>query len=299
MRYEFVIADVFAQEAFGGNQLAVIPDARGLSERLMQSLANEFGFSETTFVLPPRDPCHTRQVRIFTPTQELPFAGHPTVGTASVLAADGHVPVEPGQSFVLEEGVGPVTVETAGTFSRLIATTAFEAPYEQPPRQAIAASLSLDEKQLRGCWYGSVGLPFCYVHLDSIDSVDAAFLDQATWNAELANRWSPNLYFFAGELRDGASIYARAFVPAFGIAEDPATGSAAAGLVAHLAVHAPEPTGSYRVQINQGVRMGRSSFIECTAEKENGQLIRTSVGGHTTIMARGTLDLEGKPPTTG
>jgi trans-2,3-dihydro-3-hydroxyanthranilate isomerase len=150
MSHGFVIADVFTTSPFGGNQLAVFPDARGLSDRGMQALAREFNFAETTFVLPPEDSRHSRRVRIFTPRTELPFAGHPTIGTAAVLASIGLIERRDGTTttILFEEGVGPVTVEidpSAGpvVLTRLVLEKDVEHPLEMPPRSAAAVTLSL------------------------------------------------------------------------------------------------------------------------------------------------------------
>src|SRR5213594_2505125 len=170
MSHRFVIADVFTPTAFGGNQLAVFPDARGLSDRAMQAVAREFNFAETTFVLPPADPRYTRRVRIFTPRTELPFAGHPTVGTAAVLARLGLVETSGGTATVVfEEGVGPVPVEIrldgGPVFARLSREARIECPPAEPSPRAVAAALSVPERAVLGAWSASVGLPFCFAHL--------------------------------------------------------------------------------------------------------------------------------------
>jgi trans-2,3-dihydro-3-hydroxyanthranilate isomerase len=163
---KFVICDVFTEKAFGGNQLAVFPDARGLGEGAMQALAREFNFAETTFVLPPQDPGHFRRVRIFTPKVELPFAGHPTVGTAAVLATLG---LSSTNEVVLEEGIGPVVVELElggrAPFARLVLEKEVESPPDTPARAAAAAALSLPEAAVRDAWFASVGVPFCFIEL--------------------------------------------------------------------------------------------------------------------------------------
>ncbi|GAA0910006.1 PhzF family phenazine biosynthesis protein [Virgisporangium aurantiacum] len=287
--YAFVIADVFTQTPFGGNQLAVLPDARGISPERMQDVAREFGYSETTFVLPPDDPRHTRRVRIFTPVTELPFAGHPTVGTASVLATQGFV--DPDLTMVLEEGVGPVPVDVDGTFSRFTITAALQQPADEPPRAALAAALSLSPKDIEDCWFADLGAAFCYLRLDTAGTVDRAVLDRAQWAAKVADLWSPNLYVFAGDFRDGGRVYARCFAPAVGVEEDPATGSAAAGLVASLALRSTTPDTEIHLQVDQGVAMGRPSLIDTTARTAGGRLEHVTVGGFTTVVATGTINL--------
>ncbi|WP_059006110.1 PhzF family phenazine biosynthesis protein [Streptomyces specialis] len=283
MDHTFYLADVFTDRPFGGNQLAVLPDARGLSADRMQALAREFNFSETAFVLPPRTRGHTRHVRIFTPTTELPFAGHPTVGTAAVLAA-----TEPGLGprLLLEEGVGVVTVDVAGTHARLTLTAPYERPGHSPATAAVAGALSLTGDDVVDCWYGGVGRRFCYARLRDAAAVDRAALDRAAWSAGLAGGWAADLYVFAGDFRPGGRVYARAFVPGAGIEEDPATGSACAGLVASLPGTAD---GEHTLLVEQGVKMGRASRIEATSVTAGGVLSSVSVGGHTVIVASGTI----------
>jgi trans-2,3-dihydro-3-hydroxyanthranilate isomerase len=292
MSLDFTIVDVFSDRAFGGNQLAVFPNADGISDATMQQLAREFNFAETTFVLPPLDPAHTCRVRIFTPRAELPFAGHPTVGTAVVLASldEGRAGAE--RRFVLEEGIGPVTVVTSGRGARFhLRSPDWETAGESPPAAAIARALSLPETAVVRSWYAGLGIRFCFVHLSDADLVDRATLDKTAWQDGVADGWSPHLHVFAGECRDGARLYARMFAPALGVDEDPATGSAAAALVASLADDLPLADGSYNLQIEQGVGMGRPSLIEATARKEDGLLAEVGVGGHATIMGRGVMTL--------
>ena len=294
MSHRFVIADVFTEAAFGGNQLAVFPDGRGLSDRAMQALAREFNFAETTFVLPPQDSRHLRRVRIFTPKTELPFAGHPTVGTAAVLTRLGLVPVSDGTAtIVLEEGVGPITVEIElrgeVTFTRLVTEKEVESPSILPARNAAAAALSLPEEAVLETWFASVGVPFCFVHLASKEAVDRAVLDRTAWSANFANAWSPNLYFFAGGLAPGSRFYVRMFAPAYGIEEDPATGSGAAALAGCLAARSPGQDGTFKWEIDQGVAMGRPSFIEASAEKRHGRTSRIKVGGATVLVGEGAM----------
>ncbi len=183
MSHRFAIADVFTGTAFGGNQLAVFPDARGLSDRAMQALAREFNFAETTFVLPPEDPRHTRRVRIFTPAAEIPFAGHPTVGTAAVLARLGLIEVPGGTTtVVLEEGVGPVAVDIvfdgASTVTRLTLETDVESPADRPAPEAVAAALTLPADAVVDAWFAGVGIPFCFVHLADRGAGDRAPIRQ-------------------------------------------------------------------------------------------------------------------------
>src|SRR6266853_1957849 len=287
MSHGFVMADVFTETAFGGNQLAVFPDARGLSDRAMQALAREFNFAETNFVLPPRNPRRTRRVRMFTPRTELPFAGQPTVGTAAVLSSRGLIET-PGSTAVFEEGVGPVTVQIrrggAAVFTRLVLEKEVESPMTLPARNTAAATLSLPEEAVLEAWFASVGVPFCFIHLANKEAVDRAALDRTAWAASFAQAWAPSLFFFAGELAPGSRLYARMFAPAYGIEEDPATGAACAALAGRLAGRLSEREGTFTWRIDQGVAMGRPSLIEASAEKRAGRIARLKVGGYSVIV---------------
>ncbi|TDC20685.1 PhzF family phenazine biosynthesis protein [Streptomyces sp. 8K308] len=274
--HEFVIADVFTKRALSGNQLAVFPDARGLSDADMLALTREFDFSETTFVLPPDDPAHTCRVRIFNPAEEMVFAGHPTVGTAAVLAASGRAS---SGRLVFEEGIGPVPVEVSGSFARFTVTAPYESPEERPDVPAVAAALSLRPEEVVDCWFGGYGNRFCYVRLPDRATVDRVVVDAAARHAALAGAWSDDLYVFTGEGR----LYARCFLTTPSIPEDPATGSAVTGLVMALA-----NGGDLTVTVEQGVAMGRPSLIEAAAHAASGGV---SIGGHTVVVGQGTITL--------
>lgn len=296
MTHRFVIVDVFTETPFGGNQLAVLPDARGLSDRAMQTLAREFNFAETTFVLPPDDPRHTYRLRIFTPAAEVPFAGHPTVGTAAALARLGLIEVPDGRAtIVFEEGVGPVEVEIEldgdRTTARLIIHAQVEMPTPAPTHAAAAAALGLREEAVRDAWYAGVGVPFCFVHLAGTQQVDRAALDHAAWTAHFKDAPSPDLFMFAGETAPGSTLYARMFAPAFGITEDPATGSASAALVGTLSNRVAATEGSFAWHIDQGVAMGRPSKIEGTSEKQDGRTTTITISGSSVMVAEGTISV--------
>jgi trans-2,3-dihydro-3-hydroxyanthranilate isomerase len=291
MSLGFTLVDVFSDRPFGGNQLAVFPDASGIPDETMRLLAREFGFSETTFVLPPRDPAHTCRVRIFTPSQELPFAGHPTVGTAAVLASLSGTKATTGHQFVFEEGIGSVTVAVDEQTIRLhLPSPGYETTSDAPSATAVAAALTLPRDAIAESWYAGIGLRFCFIRLASRELVDRAALDRAAW-AVIAGTWSPHLYCFTGDYRDDARLYARFFAPAAGVDEDPATGSACASLVASIAQRSSEQDGTYRIQISQGVAMGRPSELEGTARKTAGQLAEVAVSGRATIVGNGTMTL--------
>lgn len=291
MDLEFVLADVFSDQPFMGNQLAVIPHAEGLTDATMQAIAREFNFSETTFVLPAENPAHTCRLRIFTPRNELPFAGHPTIGTAAVLASrlDAHASL---RRFSFEEGIGPVAVDVDGDNACMrLQSPHYETTAESPPIDAIAKALSLHETDITETWCAGVGLRFCYVRLANIAAVDRAVLDKSAWAPHDASGWSSDLYVFGGEWRSGARIYARCFVPGAGVDEDPATGSACAGLVASLAERSPAGPETCELWIDQGVRMGRPSVLHAAARREGGRLTEVNVSGSVTIVGAGVITL--------
>ncbi|MEV2238107.1 PhzF family phenazine biosynthesis protein [Micromonospora sp. NPDC049891] len=288
MAYTFALVDVFSDRPFGGNQLAVFPDADGIGEQTMQRLAREFNFSETTFVVSPRDPAHSCRIRIFTPTQELPIAGHPTIGTAAVLAESA----PDRQTFTVEEGVGPVTVSVDGRTIQLhLRAPVYESTDEAPSAAALAEALCLPEDAVVDSWYAGIGLRFCFVQLAGPELVDKARLDRSAWEASIADGWSPHVYVLAGTPGDDANVYSRFFAPALGVEEDPATGSAAASLVASLARRSPGRNRTHRMTISQGVVMGRPSTLHATAHTEDGTLTEVIVGGHAVIVGRGTMTL--------
>ncbi len=293
MRYDFMTLDVFTDTAFGGNQLAVLSDARGISAEGMQTIAREFDYPETTFVLPPADPANARHVRIFTPGGELPFAGHPTVGTACALVMAGLSDV--GET-VLEEGVGPVQVTTrndsGGYSARLRVNRAPDSSDAVPSAADVAAAISLTPGDVSQVFCAGMGPRFTYVQLSSREAVDRSQLDLQQWRQLIADTWGVNLFLFAGELDDGAEIYARMYAPALGIPEDPATGAAAAAIVGTAAAAAgPTPSGEFRLNIVQGIAMGRPSFLSASAQVEGGAVSSIEVGGGCVLIAEGSIEV--------
>jgi len=295
MNYQFHIVDVFTSSPFGGNQLAVLPEASGLSTEGMQKIAREFNFAESTFVLPPTNPKNTRQVRIFTPRNEVPFAGHPNVGTACVLVMRGHIGAGDRHSLIFEEGIGPVAVDVEKRHGGFHATMTISGNIEQPAgvpsNRDLAAILSLAEHDVKRGFFAGVGLPFCFVHLASREAVDRAAIESSAWTRHLSKAWSPHVYFFSGEPENGADLYGRMCAPGIGVAEDAATGSACAALVGALAAR-PEFTGDeFRLSLKQGVAMGRPSDLEASARKSNGAVTSISVGGGTAYVASGEIEV--------
>jgi trans-2,3-dihydro-3-hydroxyanthranilate isomerase len=294
MNFEYCTLDVFTERRFGGNPLAVVLDARGIDDATMQSVTREFNYSETTFVLPPANPAHAARVRIFTPGGELPFAGHPTVGTAFALASFGRI--GPGvHDIVFEEGVGPVPVSIDrhpdGSIHCCTLTTA-QSPERVEAiedRAGVASMLGLAANAVLSrpeVW--SCGVPFLVVPLASVDALSAARLDLEQWHALLGARSTQMVYPVA---RSGDATWrVRMFAPGFGVAEDPATGSAAAALAGWLAEHAGND-GLQNWQILQGLEMGRPSAIALSYDQTGRTARRVRVGGRAVVVARGTLSL--------
>lgn len=290
--YRFLMADVFSDRAFGGNQLAVLPDARGISDEGMQAITREFNFAESTFVLPATVASAVRRVRIFTPGRELPFAGHPTVGTACALVKEGAA--EPG-FFIIEEGIGPVAVNVARDGDAYSARFAVEqAPVRHPDAASLAeaaATLSLAEADVLQVIAAGRGVDFSFIQLRDQQAVDRAKLDPAAWSRNFGGKVAGQLYVFAGELADQGALYARMFGPSFGISEDPATGSAAGILAAIGATLAGSIDDRFALSISQGVAMGRPSKIDANARLRDGLVAGFEVGGSVTFVAEGQIDV--------
>jgi trans-2,3-dihydro-3-hydroxyanthranilate isomerase len=306
----YLTADVFTSRPFTGNQLAIVFGADDLPTATLQDIAREFNYSETVFVFPPADPSHTRRVRIFTPGSELPFAGHPTIGTAHALVATGAVPVQGDEvTVVLGEGVGPVPVRVRiahGVPVHAELTTAMlpEERSEVPSLEAIAESLSLEPSALVGGAHApagvSCGIPFLVVPLVSVDAVRRATVRTDAWERHLRGRWASEPLVFAmarGSGEDesalpthvrGCDIRARVFVPGLAVPEDPATGSANACLAGYLAARTPRD-GTVRWEVAQGIEMGRPSRLSIEADKANGAISAIRVGGASVLVSEGTL----------
>jgi trans-2,3-dihydro-3-hydroxyanthranilate isomerase len=302
MRYPYYTTDVFTDHIFGGNQLAVLPDSRGLDDEQMQQVAREFNYSETVFVFPPNDPANTRRVRIFTPGGELPFAGHPTIGTAFVLALIGEVPLDGDLThIVLEEGVGPVPVTIRAengrpTFCQLTAAVPPSFGPPAPPADDLAAMLSLDPADLLGAPYepqaASAGTPFMFIPLRSLDALGRARLNIERWEKTLADHWAPKVHIFTFEAGlPGSDLRCRMFAPSLGIREDPATGSAAAALAGYLGVRDERPDGTLHWVVEQGFEMGRPSILDVEADKVDGVVTAARVGGASVLVCEGVMEV--------
>jgi trans-2,3-dihydro-3-hydroxyanthranilate isomerase len=298
MTYPIRIVDVFTERPFAGNQLAVVLKADGISGETMQSVAREMNFSETTFVLRPGDRNHAARVRIFTPAAELPFAGHPTVGTAWVLCKEGLVKAN-GDRFTLEENIGPVAVRLQRDGGReLIWMTHPQVRFEEtiPDRALVASALGLTEPDLAHSvplQVATTGNPFLFVALRDRGAVDRASSDAPRLNRIFAGRDARAVFMFAV---DGpGKLYSRMFAPhLLGIGEDAATGSAAGPLGAFAVRYGLVPRAANVSLINeQGTKMGRQSFLHIELAYGSDRDIPTEieVGGSVVPIVSGELSL--------
>ncbi len=289
---DFAIVDVFTRDAGGGNPLAVFFDGRGISDTAMQRLAREFNFSETTFVLPSnRDDCDFR-VRIFTPTREVPFAGHPNIGTACALAARGmleHSQVR------FEELAGRVVLTVdreQADHARLRAPESFSEG-ESYPISLVSSVLGLAEDEIDTSVHdpceASTGLPFSCVALKSEASLRRAKVDLHALDIAVAAGVNPDLHCY---VRDGQKIEARMFAPLDGVPEDPATGSANCALVGLLASRDPSVPDAADWHVSQGVQMGRPSQLELHTVKQEGAVLEIYLAGACRAFATGRARID-------
>lgn len=295
--YPFHICDVFTSKRFGGNPLAVLPDATGLGTRRMQQIAREFNFSETTFVL-PAERGNTRKVRIFTPAREVPFAGHPNIGTAFVLATIGEFgEIRKTLKVTFEEKAGlvPVTISRKGDDSlrcELLAPQDLKLGATVMPEIA-AAALSLQVADISMSVHpplvAGVGLPFLVVELRERKALAKAEFNMSVMQDLQAKGVSPDILLYTA---DGGDIdfRARMFAPLDGVPEDPATGSAICALAALRSHYDPVQTAKHRFRIIQGVEMGRRSILEARTTKQNGTVTKTRVGGDCVMIASGSIE---------
>ena len=299
MQRRYVTVDVFTDRVFGGNPLAVVLDAEGLSAGQMQSIATEFNYSETAFVLPPVHAHHTAHVRIFTSRIEVPFAGHPNVGTAYVLAheralRDG----APLEECLFEEAAGLVQVRLLRDLGQVVgAEFAAPRPLSVQAHAAIAdvaccLRLACEDvtTNVHPPQVLSVGLPFLVVELATRDALRRARPDVAAHERLLPALGTDAVYAYVRGGR-GGELEARMFSPIDACVEDAATGSATAATIAHLAQHSQGATGERRWRITQGVDMGRPSMLLGRTVTVDGRVTSVHVGGHVVEVMRGHLKL--------
>ena len=296
----FVQVDVFTDRVFGGNPLAVVFEAAGLTDAEMQAIAREMNCSETTFLLPPTRPDCEARVRIFTPARELPFAGHPTIGTAWVLATEQLLPPNT-HRFNLEEGIGPVEVTLEGEPARpsFLWMRHGEARFgpELSNRAGFARALGLAEADLLAgapICTGSTGNPFLYIPLRDREAVDRARLDVPALLAAQGEGPNVGVFVFAPDSHPGTGrVYSRMFAPhTSGIPEDPATGSASGPLGAYLVERGlVAPTDTVNIVSEQGTRMGRPSFVHIRVGMRGGLIGEILVGGRVVPVIEGRLSI--------
>jgi trans-2,3-dihydro-3-hydroxyanthranilate isomerase len=305
MRLTFVTVDVFTDRQFGGNPLAVVIDAGGLSSRQMQAIAAEFNLAETTFVLPPKQAAHTAQVRIFTPRAEMPFAGHPNVGTAFVLAREGQCHGRPvgGEAMVFEDAAGLVRMELVKQGSAVIGAS-LAAPQRLAVGDAVAPEVvaqacAIDVADIETSHHqpciASCGAPFILAELKERRALSSAQPRADVFARHLPRDGATGIHLYVQaadpDRGEGADIHCRMFAPLHGIPEDPATGSANVALIGLLAKLRPETDLHLAKKIAQGVDMGRPSLLEARAEKTAGTVTATYIGGTCVPVMRGVLAL--------
>lgn len=289
MPRKFVTLDVFTRKRFAGNPLAIVLDAEGLDTPAMQTIAREFNLPETVFVFPPQDAKHRARVRIFTPANELPFAGHPTVGAAVFLGAGKG-------EIVLEEEVGLVACRVEGsasegraefTLPRLPAQSA-----SAPDVASAARALSLKESDIGfnglkpSRW--SAGVEFTFVLINSLEAIGRA-KPSSDFDALMGNNGPGRVFLFCKDTAErGHDFHARMFAPAMGIPEDPATGSAAAAFAGIAAQGRAD--GTHRLVVEQGYEMKRPSLIELGFTLEKGAMTGATIGGYAIKVSEGSID---------
>jgi len=299
LRYRIV--DVFTDRLFGGNPLAVVLDGRGVTDSEMQALAREMNLSETTFVLPPDDPANDFRVRIFTPGRELPMAGHPTIGTAFVLAREKMLPAG-GETLTIrfEEKVGPIPVrlEMKDGAPDMIWMTQPLPDFGPVVLNAVAmaAMLGIDPGGLRTdvpIEVVSCGMPFLFVPVR-----DLARMRRLSFNRDLSRRALESLevsevFAFAMEVENaGSTVHSRMFAPELGVPEDPATGGASGPLGCYLVRHGLVPVKpKTSIVSEQGIEMGRPSFIHIEITQEANEITQVRVGGQTVFVGGGEIEL--------
>lgn len=302
MSRRYAVLDVFTNQKLSGNPLAVVLDGDGLDDGEMQRIAAEFNLSETVFVKKPDNPTHSARIRIFTPGRELPFAGHPTVGTAILLAEERFGEIERDQDavIVLEETIGTVRCgvklkPNAAGFAE------FDCPKMATPhgislgdKSEVAAALNLNASDIgfenhRPTAF-EAGVPYAFVPVRNMAALQRAKPDLRNWTAAFGNGDHNSAYVYCRETQmHDAGFHARMFAPTMGIVEDPATGSAVAAFAGVVHTHDDLPDGTHFIRIEQGFEMNRPSLIDLEIDIQKGALKATRIGGQAILVARGEL----------
>jgi trans-2,3-dihydro-3-hydroxyanthranilate isomerase len=298
------VFDVFTERPLSGNQLAVIYDADGLADAEMQAIAAEFRLSETVFVVTPRNHLHSAGVRIFTPVRELPFAGHPTIGTAVALGlVKARTMDKPAELvLMLEEGVGPVRCGVSITSDRK-GDAVFDVPRKpeamafESSGEAIAAALGLVpgeigfENHVPSAW--TAGVPYAFVPVRDLSVISKVRLNEGRWSAAFPEPASAAYVYCRETMSSASHFHARMFAPEIGIVEDPATGSAVAAFPGVILRFDQPTAGSHRYVVEQGYEMGRPSLIGLEMDVEGGVVVALRIAGSAVMVATGELLLDG------
>ena len=314
MEYQFYVLDVFTDKIFTGNQLAVFPSAEGLSTQTMQKIAKEFNYSESVFVTSvgkkeeeKNKGVLTRNVRIFTPAAELDFAGHPNIGAAMLLARINEVSDESKARIIFKEKAGDVPIQIH--FKDSVPYSAELCPPKLPERgddfssiDIVAQVISLDVSDidsLEKCVSFSCGVPYLFIPIKRLEKLEQATLNQEIWKKHFANFWAPQLYLFSKEtVLPDSDFHARMFAPGLGVAEDSATGSAAAALAGYISHNYTENNGDDSSStsessfvIEQGFEMDRPSIINMSFSQKNQQVQHVKIKGNAVIFSKGKINL--------
>ncbi|SEN45933.1 PhzF family phenazine biosynthesis protein [Lihuaxuella thermophila] len=299
---KYILLDVFTNQRFGGNPLAVFEEKKSLDSGLMQKIANELNLSETVFIFPPGDQAKKKKIRIFTPQIELPVAGHPTVGTAFLLASENWIETAEGANeWILEEEVGDIHVivhKEQGKITRAEMKQpipAFGDVYADRQKAADLLSLSADDLA-EGLPVQTVssGVPFLYIPVRTLDAMKRIKFRNDVWKQSFAGHPdTQHIFAFTLEtVHPGSTVHGRMFAPAMGIAEDPATGNASGPLGAYLIEHSlltPNENGIYTIRSEQGIEMGRPSFIDITIKKSGDVYEEVKIGGSCVKVGEGRI----------
>jgi len=301
MTLAFHTLDVFTESRFGGNPLAVVLGADALTTQAMQTIAREFNLSETVFVMKPENPAHSARIRIFTPTREMPFAGHPTVGTAILLAAAKAGNADDHEALVvLEEAIGAVRVGVRTR--RGIAFAEFDAPRlpaeagALQPTDKLAAGLGLIPSEIGfenhrpTCF--AAGSAFAFVPVATRTAIERAQVNGRDWQAAFEDQGFVGAYLYTRQcVHNTSAFHARMFAPSAGIPEDPATGSAAVSLSGVIHKFDDLPDGVHKRIVEQGYAMGRPSQIALSLVVDGGKLTTVRIGGNAVAVTEGRLSV--------
>ncbi|MDX2288684.1 MAG: PhzF family phenazine biosynthesis protein [Hyphomicrobiaceae bacterium] len=303
MQLAYHVLDVFTSQAFAGNPLAVVLGADTLDAARMQAIAGEFNLSETVFVRSPQNPVHSANVRIFTPKTEVPFAGHPTVGTAILLAGLNAPDInsERDAIVILEQAVGPVRIGVrlkpgAAAYAEFDAPKLPKDAGQLPPLDKLAAGVGLIPNEIGfenhkpRCF--AAGPAFALIPVASLAAIEKAAVSPRHWAEAFEEQGLVGAYLYTRQcLHTAASFHARMFAPGAGVAEDPATGSAAVCLAGAVQIFDALPDGQHRRVVEQGYEMGRPSEIIVTAVVKAGKLETVRIGGRAVKVMSGTLTI--------